>query len=106
MPAYPREYHNMDSHMNFRMLAADKALIEAAASLLGMKPQTYARQKLLEIAKKDIAEMGLSHTLILDSEGWEQFTAIMEAPIEVNKNLKEAVGHFKNVMMKKNDSAL
>lgn len=106
MSAYHREYHNMDSHMNFRMLAADKALIEAAASLLGMKPQTYARQKLLEIAKKDIAEMSLSNTLVLDKDGWEQFTALMEAPIEVNKNLKEAIGQFKNVMMKKNDLAL
>ncbi len=90
-------YHNMDSHMNFRMLADDKAIIEAAAYLTGLKPQTYARQRLVEIAKQDIAK-SLSTTLVLDANGWDQFVAIMEAPIEVNKNLKEAVADFKNMM--------
>lgn len=99
MPEYHREPHNLDSHMNFRMQAADKALIEAAASLLGLRPQTYARQKLLEIAKKDIAEMSLSNTLVLDTESWNEFMAIMEAPVQVNKNLKSAVSYFNQVML-------
>ncbi len=97
MHAHP---HNMDSQMNFRMLADDKAIIEAAAYLNGLKPQTYARQKLVEIAKQDVAN-SLSNTVVLDNKAWEQFVAIMEAPIEVNKNLKEAVVEFKNVMKKK-----
>lgn len=100
MPTHHHNAHNMDSHMNFRMLADDKAIIEAAAYLKGLKPQTYARQKLVESAKKDIAEMSHSNTLILDSEGWEQFIAIMDAPIHVNKNLKAAVADFNKVMKK------
>ena len=105
MPKYHREPHNLDSHMNFRMQAADKLLIEAAAALLGLRPQTYARQKLLEIAKKDIAEMSLSNTLLLDNKSWDEFMAIMEAPVRVNENLKSAVSYFNQVMLDKNDDS-
>lgn len=89
-----REAHNMDAHMNFRLFSHDKALIDAAASLAGLRPQTYARQKLLEIAQKEIAEMSLSNTVILKAEDWQRFVDIMEAPVSENKNLKEAVNHF------------
>ncbi len=98
MSAHSNAHSSMDSHMNFRMLADDKAIIEAAAYLNGLKPQTYARQKLLEIAKKDIAEMNHSNTLVLDNESWYEFVAIMEAPIEVNVNLKAAVANFNKTM--------
>lgn len=86
--------HNMDSHMNFRMSVGDKVIIETAAKLKGLKPNTYARQKLLEIAKKDITEMNQMNSLFLSEKDWEMFMEIMEAPIQVNNNLKNAVSHY------------
>lgn len=86
--------HFMDSHLNFRMSSQDKRIIETAAKLKGLKPNTYARQKILEAAEKDIAEMSHLNTLILNSSDWEQFIAIMEAPIQINQNLKAAVKYF------------
>lgn len=100
MSAHPRNHQPMEANMNFRMFSGDKALIDAAAYLAGLRPQTYARQKLLEIAKKDIAEMSPSNTLILNHEDWHQFMAIMEAPISINENLKEAVVLFNEKMEK------
>jgi uncharacterized protein (DUF1778 family) len=94
MSAHPRDAHNMDAHMNFRLFSHDKALIDAAASLAGLRPQTYARQKLLEIAQKDITEMSLSNSVVLQAEDWQHFIAIMEAPVKINENLKEAVRLF------------
>ena len=90
--------HLMDSHMNFRMSSNDKKIIETAAQLKGLKPQTYARQKLLEIAEKDIAEMNQLNTLTLSHNDWEQFIAIMEAPVQINKNLKNAILHFNEIL--------
>jgi uncharacterized protein (DUF1778 family) len=86
--------HGMDSHMNFRMSSKDKEIIETAARLKGFKPNTYARMKLLEIAEKDIAEMGQLNTLILNERDWEQFVSIMEAPVQTNENLKRAIREF------------
>lgn len=100
MHAHHENPNHMDTHMNFRMFAADKSIIEAAANLKGLKPQTYARQRLVEIAKKDVAEMSLSNTLVLDQKGWEQFIAIMDAPISMNKKLKAAVAEFNKTMKK------
>jgi len=86
--------HSMDSHMNFRMSLHDKRLIETAAKFKGLKPNTYARQRLLAIAENDIAEMNQSNRLILSEQDWEQFMTIMEAPIEQNTNLKKAIKNF------------
>lgn len=71
----------LTSHMNFRMSTRDKKI-------------TYARQKLLEIAEKDIAEMNQMNTLILNHKDWKAFRAIMETPIQTNKNLKKAIQFF------------
>lgn len=90
--------HFMDTHMNFRMSARDKKIIETAAKLKGLKPNTYARQKLLEIAEKDITEMNQLNTVILGEKDWEQFMIIMDAPIQINENLKKAISHF-NILM-------
>lgn len=86
--------HSMDSHLNFRMSSYDKRLIESAAKLKGLKPNTYARQKLLEAAEKDIAEMSQYNTLSLSSADWKCFLEIMEAPVRTNQNLKKAVKKF------------
>ncbi len=88
------QHHSMDSHMNFRMSSEDKLIIETAAKLKGFKPNTYARMKLLEIAEKDISEVTRLNNLTLSKKDWEQFVAIMEAPVVENKNLKKAVQEF------------
>ena len=72
--------HSMDNHLNFRMSSHDKKMIETAAKLKGLKPNTYARQKLLAAAEKDIVEMSQLNTLILNPTDWEYFLTIMEAP--------------------------
>lgn len=86
--------HGMNSHMNFRMSSKDKEIIETAAKLKGFKPNTYARMKLLESAEKDIADMSRFNTLVLSQKDWQQFVAIMEAPVQTNDNLKRAIREY------------
>lgn len=85
---------HMDNHLNFRMSSHDKRMIETAAKLKGLKPNTYARQKLLEAAERDIVEMSQLNTLTLNQEDWECFLAIMEMPVKINPHLKKAVKKF------------
>lgn len=85
---------HMDSHMNFRMSSKDKKTIEMAAELTGFKPNTYARQKLLEIAEHDIAKMNRLNSLVVSTEDWEILTQIMDAPVKINKKLKKAIADF------------
>ncbi len=85
----------MDSHLNFRMSSHDKKIIEIAAKLKGLKPNTYVRQKLLEAAEKDIAELSQLNTLILNQADWEFFVSVMETPVLLNPNLKNAVKNYK-----------
>ena len=81
---------HMDSHLNFRMSSHDKRMIKTAAKLKGLKPNTYARQKLLEAAERDIVEMSQLNTLALNQADWEAFLAIMEMPVQINPHLKKA----------------
>lgn len=85
---------NMDSHMNFRMSSKDKKTIEIAAKLSGSKPNTYARQKLLEVAEQDIAKMNQLNSLVISNDDWEVFIKTMEAPVKINKKLLKAVQEF------------
>lgn len=85
---------SLDSHMNFRMSSRDKKIIETAAKLKGLKSQTYVRQKLIESAEKDIAAMNQINALILSEQDWQQFIYIMDAPIRINENLRNAIEHF------------
>lgn len=94
---HPSSHHSMDTHMNFRMSSDDKKIIETAARLKGIKPQTYARQKLIEIASREIEEMNQLNRLILSDEQWDQFIKIMEAPIKINENLKKAIRDFNEI---------
>ncbi len=89
---------SMDSNMNFRMSSVDKMTIEKAALLTGLKPNTYARLRLLEVAEQDIAEMGQLNKLVLSNEQWDQFLAIMDAPSErTHHNLKKAIQAYKKM---------
>ncbi len=89
--------HSMDSHLNFRMSSKDKKIIETAALLSGLKPNTYARKRLLEVAEKDIVELNQVNTLILSDQDWDHFMEIMEAPVKINKNLKKAISDFNEI---------
>lgn len=91
---------NFDSHMNFRMSSQDKRIIETAAKLKGLKPNTYARQKLLEVAEKDIAEMQQINMLALNPIEWKKFIEVMESPVKINKNLKNAIAEFNKIKKK------
>lgn len=90
----------MDSYMNFRMSLHDKQIIEMAAKLKGLKPNTYARQKLLETAQKDIEEINQFNVLTLSDKDWEKFISVMESPVQINQNLKQGVSHFKKMKIK------
>lgn len=85
---------SMDNHMHFRMSSDDKHLIEEAARLKGLKPNTYARQCLLAAAERDLAESG-KQKLVLNEQDWTLFMSILSAPIKPNKNLKKAVDSYK-----------
>ncbi len=87
-------HSSMDNNLNFRMSSHDKQIIETAARLSGLKPNTYARQKLLEAAQKDINKLNELNTLVLSETDWECFIGIMEKPIKINQNLKKAIKHF------------
>lgn len=86
--------HAMNDHMNFRMSYQDKMIIATAAKLKGLKPNTYARQRLLEIAEKEIAETHPTNVLVLNDEDWKLFMAVMEAPVQINENLRKAIMSF------------
>jgi uncharacterized protein (DUF1778 family) len=86
--------HSMDTNMNFRLSSKDKKLVETAAKLRGVKLNTYVRQKLLEVAEKDIIEMNELNNVVLSESVWNQFLAVMEAPIEMNQNLIKAIEFF------------
>lgn len=89
--------HHMDSHMNFRMSLKDKKTIETAAKLTGFKPNTYARQKLLEVAEQDITKINQVNSLVISADDWETFVKIMEAPVKINKKLHKAVQDFNKI---------
>src|SRR5690242_16804832 len=87
--------HHLDTHLNFRMSSEDKQYIEMAAQFKGLRPNTYARKRLLEAAKRDIEEMNQQKPLKLTDAEWEAFLDVMKAPIKVNANLKKAIKEFK-----------
>lgn len=86
---------SMDSHFNFRMSGEDKRLIEMASKLMGLRSNTYARQKLIEAAKHDIEQMNQFNSLTLSESDWDMFMQVMESPVKINKNLKKAVSDYR-----------
>ena len=63
----------------------------------GLEPNAYARQKLLEAAELDIAEAHQTNALVLNQIEWREFMEIMESPVKINKNLKNAVNEFRKI---------
>ena len=96
--SHQHPHHNkMDSHMNFRISLKDRKIVETAAKLTGFKPNTYALQKLLEVAEQDIARTNQLNSLVVSAEEWDTFVKIIEAPVKINKKLQKAVQDFNNI---------
>lgn len=87
----------MNNNLNFRISSLDKKMIESAANFKGIKPNTYARQKLLEAAERDLAEMSKLNSVVLEKKAWDRLMEMMDAPIEINENLKKAADDFKRM---------
>lgn len=89
----------LTAHMHFRIAPQEKLLVEQAAEVMGLKPNTYARQRLMEAAERDLNALMLEQRLVLHEEAWDQLIAIMEAPplIENNKLTRAALRHKKAV---------
>lgn len=81
----------MNSHLNLRMSNYDKKIVESAAKIKGLKPQTYSRQTLLEAAKKDIESQSY---LTLNERDWDFLLEMLDAPIDTNIALRKAAEDF------------
>lgn len=86
------------SHMHFRIAPEEKLLVEQAASVVGLKPNTYARQRLLEAANKDIEALRREQQLILDPDEWEALVRLLEQPHELNDKLLTAAKMYKKMV--------
>jgi uncharacterized protein (DUF1778 family) len=61
------------------MTAAQRDLIERAASLSGTTVTGYAVTRLVEGARKEVER---SSTIVLDAAEWDAFTSIIDSPDE------------------------
>lgn len=88
----------LGTHMHFRIADQEKLLVEQAAKLVGLKPNTYARRRLLEAVEKDLETLSNEQKLFLDEETWDQLVAIIEKPYEENRKLKRAAARHKKMV--------
>lgn len=85
----------LSDHMHFRIAPQEKLLVEQAAEVMGLKPNIYARQRLIEAAERDLNEQ----RLVLNEEAWNQLIAIIEVPpLKENKKLKRAASRHKKMV--------
>lgn len=87
--------YSMDRHFNFRMSSKDKKIIEMAAKLSGLKPQTYARQKLIEAAEKDIKDKDIFGSITVNQEDWDFLLELMKSPVQANPHFKKALQDYR-----------
>ena len=88
----------LTNHMHFRIAPQEKLLVEQAAEVLGLKPNTYARQRLIEAAERDLESLMNESRLILNDEAWNQLITIMEQPYRKNKKLTRAASRHKKAV--------
>lgn len=89
----------LSDHMHFRIAPQEKLLVEQAAEVMGLKPNTYARQRLIEAAERDLEALMHEQRLVLSEEAWNQLVAIMEAPtVQENKKLTRAALRHKKMV--------
>lgn len=88
----------LTSHMHFRIAPQEKLLVEQAAEVLGLKPNTYARQRLIEAAERDLESLMNESRLILNDEAWNQLITIMGQRYRKNKKLTRAASRHKKAV--------
>lgn len=90
-----QKHPKKDSLIQFRVSATDKSIIQKAAELHGIEASTYMRTLILETAKREVNRFSEENRIVLTPEEWEHFMEVMNAPLNINKNLKRAFSDFK-----------
>ncbi len=68
---------NKSSRLDLRMTDDQKRCIETAAGISGMSVSQWSLSKLMESARKDIAEQ---HAMVLSSESFDAFVRLLDDP--------------------------
>jgi uncharacterized protein (DUF1778 family) len=88
----------LTNHIHFRIAPQEKLLVEQAAEIVGLKPMTYARQRLIEAAERDLEALMHESKVILDEKAWDQLIAVMNEPFRENKKLSRAASRHKKAV--------
>lgn len=78
----------MDARFEYRLDAADKELVERAASLSGVSASTFQRTVVVRAAREAILE---AETVTLDPKAAQKLLDALEAPFEPNDALRRAL---------------
>ncbi|WP_036486664.1 DUF1778 domain-containing protein [Myxosarcina sp. GI1] len=82
-----------DSRIDLRVTAEQKALLEKAASQLGVSLSAYTLLHLLPQAQKDLEER---EKLILTDRDRDLFLSAMANPPKLQGKLKSAIAEYRN----------
>jgi uncharacterized protein (DUF1778 family) len=83
-----------DEYLQARVSREDKKRIEMAARLAGLDVSVYIRLHVLKAAKRDLENQAQENRILLSGKEWDQFMKIMEAPPQLNDNLRRAFRDF------------
>jgi uncharacterized protein (DUF1778 family) len=83
-----------DEYLQARVSREDKEQIEMAARLAGLDVSVYIRLHVLKAAKRDLENQAQESHVLLSGKEWDQFMKIMEAPPQLNENLRRAFRDF------------
>ena len=78
----------MNARLELRLDPADKALIERAASLLGVKPASFTRSALVQQANRVIQQ---AHVVQFDEAAARDCLAALAQPFKPNEALRRAL---------------
>jgi uncharacterized protein (DUF1778 family) len=80
-----------DGYVHLRITQGDKERIELGASLTGVHPSEYIRRHALEAARNDIEMHTVQNRIVLHTDDWDRFMAVMEENEKpLNQNLQKA----------------
>ena len=88
------ELNPLDEIVQFRISKQDKQNLIQAATIMGLKYTTYARQFLMQEVNETLKNASNENLMILNEEEWNRFSEILEAPARMNKNLKNTFKKF------------
>lgn len=81
--------------MEVRLANDEKALIEAAAHVRGLKVSAYARSVLLEESKQVLIEAQKANAIMLSRDESQRFMEALSAPFTANAKLAKAMERAK-----------